>query len=211
MGLTHRTCGDLHEIELTSHGFYSLPPFPRFKPLRYVVVEDFAGGGDEQLAITVGQKCEFIEVRVVSRSISPPWRSCLFRLAPRTYAPWGCIVRVASLTKKKTHPGTIPALFREQVPNPAPLMQCRSSARLDARCRPVSCSGRRGVVVGQAGGDGGRRVGAVRLPRARKMTASGSDIGQRPGYECTRHAPLALATWCPGHSKKGVGCLVAGC
>ena len=35
-----------------------------------------------------------LEVRVVSRSISPPWGSIRFRLAPRTYAPWGCIVRV---------------------------------------------------------------------------------------------------------------------
>ena len=38
-------------------------------------------------------------VRLVSRSISPQWGSIRFRLALRTYAPWGCIVRVGSLTK----------------------------------------------------------------------------------------------------------------
>ena len=42
-------------------------------------------------------------VRVVSRSIPPPWRSIRFRLAPRTYdaPPWGCIVRVVSQTKSR--------------------------------------------------------------------------------------------------------------
>ena len=38
-------------------------------------------------------------VRIVSRSISPRWRSNRLRLAPRTYAPWGCVVRVVSQTK----------------------------------------------------------------------------------------------------------------
>ena len=38
-------------------------------------------------------------VRVPSRAIPPPWWSIRFRLAPRTYAPWGRIVRVVSLTK----------------------------------------------------------------------------------------------------------------
>ena len=35
------------------------------------------------------------EVRVVSRSIPPPWGSIRFRLAPRTYdaPPWGCMHR----------------------------------------------------------------------------------------------------------------------
>ena len=36
--------------------------------------------------------CRSVGVRVyvvVSRSISPPWGSIRFRLAPRTYAPWG--------------------------------------------------------------------------------------------------------------------------
>ena len=42
------------------------------------------------------------EVRVVSRSISPPWRSIRFRLALRTYAPWG--VRVVSQTKSRKIP-----------------------------------------------------------------------------------------------------------
>ena len=34
------------------------------------------------------------DVRVPSRSIPPPWGSIRFRLALRTHAPWGCIVRV---------------------------------------------------------------------------------------------------------------------
>ena len=41
---------------------------------------------------------------VVSRSISPRWRSIRFRMALRTYAPWGCIVRVVSLTKSRNIP-----------------------------------------------------------------------------------------------------------
>ena len=32
-------------------------------------------------------------VRIASRSIRPRWWSIRFRLALRTYAPWGCIVR----------------------------------------------------------------------------------------------------------------------
>ena len=38
-----------------------------------------------------------------SRSIPPPWRSIRFRLALRTYAPWG--VRVVSQTKSRKIPG----------------------------------------------------------------------------------------------------------
>ena len=41
-------------------------------------------------------------VRVASRSISPRWRSIRFRLALRTYAPWG--VRVVSQTKSRKIP-----------------------------------------------------------------------------------------------------------
>ena len=53
-------------------------------------------------------------VHAMSRSIPPPWGSIRFRLALRTYAPWG--VRVVSQTKslKNTHPENITALFREQ-------------------------------------------------------------------------------------------------
>ena len=42
------------------------------------------------------------QVRVASRSISPPWRSIRFRLALRTYAPRG--VRVVSQTKSRKIP-----------------------------------------------------------------------------------------------------------
>ena len=41
-------------------------------------------------------------VRVPSRSIAPPWRSIRFRLALRTYAPWG--VRVVSQAKSRKIP-----------------------------------------------------------------------------------------------------------
>ena len=62
-------------------------------------------------------KKESGDVRVASRSISPPWGSIRFRLAPRTYAPWGCIVRVVGQTKSRkssTHPEYITALFGHQ-------------------------------------------------------------------------------------------------
>ena len=35
---------------------------------------------------------------------STPWGSIRFRLAPRAYAPWGCIVRVVSQTKSRKIP-----------------------------------------------------------------------------------------------------------
>ena len=43
------------------------------------------------------------EVRVVGRSIPPPWGTIRFRLALRTHAPRGCIVRVVPdrLTKSR--------------------------------------------------------------------------------------------------------------
>ena len=44
------------------------------------------------------------EVRTAGRSISPPWRPIRIRRAPRTYAPWGCIVRVVSQTKSRKRP-----------------------------------------------------------------------------------------------------------
>ena len=40
-----------------------------------------------------------LQVRDAGRSISPPSGSIRFRRAPRTYAPWRCIVRVVSQTK----------------------------------------------------------------------------------------------------------------
>ena len=44
--------------------------------------------------------------RAVQRSTPPQWRSIRFRWAPRTYdaPPWGCIVRVVSLTKSRKAP-----------------------------------------------------------------------------------------------------------
>ena len=49
-------------------------------------------------------------VRAVGRSTLPQWGSTRFRLAPRTYAPWGCIVsgtcREPSEIKKNTHART---------------------------------------------------------------------------------------------------------
>ena len=49
-------------------------------------------------------RCAVGWVRVAGRSISPRWRSIRFRLALRTYAPWGCIVRVVSQTKSRKIP-----------------------------------------------------------------------------------------------------------
>ena len=43
----------------------------------------------------------------------PRWGSIRFRPAPRTYAPWGCIVRVVSQTKSRKIPTrkTLPLFF----------------------------------------------------------------------------------------------------
>ena len=59
---------------------------------------------------------QFRVVRVAGRSISPPWGSIRFRLALRTYAPCGCIVRVVSQTKSRTTPTRkiLPLLCRNQ-------------------------------------------------------------------------------------------------
>ena len=48
-----------------------------------------------------GSAAERLMVRVVIRSIPPPWGSIWVRLALRTHAPWGCIVRVVSQTKTR--------------------------------------------------------------------------------------------------------------
>ena len=55
-----------------------------------------------------------VGVCVASRSISPRWGSTRFRLALRTYAPWG--VRVVSQTKSRKIPTRkiLPLFFREQ-------------------------------------------------------------------------------------------------
>ena len=55
------------------------------------------------------------QVRVPSRSISPPWGSIRFRLALRTYAPWG--VRVVSQTKSRNIPtrNVLPLFFVLQI------------------------------------------------------------------------------------------------
>ena len=56
-------------------------------------------------------------VHVVSRQISPPWGSIRFRLALRTYAPWGSSVRVVSQTKLRKIPtrNLFTLLFPDQV------------------------------------------------------------------------------------------------
>ena len=56
-----------------------------------------------------------LQVRVVSRSISPPWGSIRFRLVLRTYAPWG--VRVVSQTKSRKIPtrNILPLFFVLQI------------------------------------------------------------------------------------------------
>ena len=56
------------------------------------------------------------EVRVTSRSITPPWRSIRVRLALRTYdaPPWGVRVDEPYEVKTNTHPKNITALSREQ-------------------------------------------------------------------------------------------------
>ena len=95
--------------------------------------------------VTYGYAC------VVSRSVSPQWRSIRLRLAPRAYsydAPrWGCIVRVVPgrRTKSRQTPTrkTLPFFFRGQVPFLAPLVQCRSSARLGSYYRSFPWAGTR--------------------------------------------------------------------
>ena len=79
-------------------------------------------------------------VRVPSRSILPPWGSIRFRLAPRTYAPWG--VRVVSQTKSRiliyinnAHPKQITALFPEQGRTPAPAHRGQERPREQRRAR----------------------------------------------------------------------------
>ena len=63
--------------------------------------------------------CRSVGVRVyvvVSRSISPPWGSIRLRPALRTYAPWGCIVRVVSqVESEKYAPQTFYRTFYGQV------------------------------------------------------------------------------------------------
>ena len=80
-----RTCGEAAEIKKNTHPQY----------IGALFCAAAAGGGRRQHGP---------RVRVVSRSISPPWGSTRFRVAPRTYAPWGCIVRVANLTKPRKIP-----------------------------------------------------------------------------------------------------------
>ena len=58
------------------------------------------------MADDVGSEITFIlpQVRVAGRPIPPPWGSIRLRLALRTYAPWGCIVRVVGLTTPRKPP-----------------------------------------------------------------------------------------------------------
>ena len=63
------------------------------------------------------------QVRVTSRSLPPQRRSIRFRLAPRTYAPRGCIVRADGLAKSRKIPtrNCFTALGNEQAFNSTPM------------------------------------------------------------------------------------------
>ena len=101
-----RARGEPNEIELAAaHGLY------------YCITAPFQGDGH------VGH-VRGGEPRAPSRSISPPWRSIRFRLAPRAYdaPPWGRTCGEPDEIKTNTPPGNITALFREHrrrlVPTP---------------------------------------------------------------------------------------------
>ena len=106
----HRTCGEPGEIKKHTHPKYitALLCAPiRYKTIKYMrqLQQTFRGVGDDP---NHGRDTRWpkppavLEVRVVSRSIPPPWRSIRFRLALRTYAPWG--VRVVSQAKSRKIP-----------------------------------------------------------------------------------------------------------
>ena len=102
----HRACG-------------AWPPDEIKKNTHPKIIPALLGGQAEQPGVLqLGDQVQE-RVRVVGRSISPPWRSIRFRLAPCTYAPWGCIVRVVGQTKSRKipmGPKNITALFCEQDP-----------------------------------------------------------------------------------------------
>ena len=54
--------------------------------------------------LKAGWKKKGYMVRATGRTIPPPWGSYRFRLALRTDAPWGCIVRVVGQTKSRKIP-----------------------------------------------------------------------------------------------------------
>ena len=56
-------------------------------------------------ALGAARREQGAQVRVPGRLISPPWRSIRFRLAPRTYAPWG--VRVGARRNQEKNPPEI--------------------------------------------------------------------------------------------------------
>ena len=99
------TCGEPNETKKNTH--------PKIvTPLLY---DQDAGG-----LLSGNWSGDYADGPVLSRSIPPPWGSIRFHLALRTYAPWGCIVRVLSQTRsrKNTHPKNITALHRAQAPPP---------------------------------------------------------------------------------------------
>ena len=71
---------------------------------RYEIGKQFRNEGVDASHNPEFTTLEFYQVRVVGRSISPPWGSIRFRQAPRTYdaPPWGA--RVVSQTKSRKIP-----------------------------------------------------------------------------------------------------------
>ena len=72
-------------------------------------------------------------VCVASRSILPPWRSIRFRLALRTYAPWG--VRVVSQTKSRKIPtrNILPLFFASRSTPASWCAPCSRASRSTAQ------------------------------------------------------------------------------
>ena len=101
----------------------------RILPDRYPI-QVFGGWAAERW----GAKPVLAFVRVACRSISPPWRSIRFRLALRTYAPWG--VRVVSQTKSRKIPTRkrLPLFFASRPSHRGP------SSRSSPRPAPASPS-----------------------------------------------------------------------
>ena len=113
--VTRCTCGEPEETELTStHALFNGPwcRWPTPRPTRgsgpcclRTQKETPTCRARVQLATRrrVGRPgASRWPARVTSRSISPPWGLIRFRLALRTYAPWG--VRVVSQTKSRKIP-----------------------------------------------------------------------------------------------------------
>jgi len=100
-----------------------------------------------EVNVTIADKPPSL-ARVASRSLPPQRGSIRFRLAPRTYAPWGCIVRVVSLTKPRQIPtrNMLPLLITSRRPllKPRPRPRPRPSAAHRA-ARAAGAAGARQV------------------------------------------------------------------